>query len=207
MHPYYLKRIDFHDVIECLIAAIEARDAYTSGHSTRVADTVLAIAARLGIAGHELDTIHMAAHMHDIGKIGIPDSILGKPGRLSESEWEIVKRHPKAGYDILCRSDALNDIAHIVLHHHERWDGRGYPEGLSREAIPLGSRIIAVADSMDAMLSERPYKKALTFCKCMRELENNKGRQFDPSIIDFVLQCSALNNVLFRHYRNANQSI
>jgi HD-GYP domain-containing protein (c-di-GMP phosphodiesterase class II) len=183
-----LRSIDFHDVIECLIAAVEARDSHTSGHSTRVADLTLAIAQRLGIEGSELETIHMAAHMHDIGKIGLPDDILSKPGRLTQEEWALVRRHPEIGCEILQKSEALRGIARIVLHHHERWDGKGYPAGLRGEEIPLGARIIAVADSIDAMISERPYRAALSLDQCAMELAANRGRQFDPEIAGAALE-------------------
>jgi len=183
-----IKYIDFHDVIECLIAAIEARDRYTSGHSSRVADLTLRIARGIGIKDPQLDAVHMAAHMHDIGKIGIPDEILSKTGELEHHERELIRKHPRIGYDILSRSKALTDIAVIVLHHHERWDGKGYPDGLKGDNIPIGSRIIAVADAIDAMLSERPYRKALTEEECIRELKANSGFQFELSIVNTALE-------------------
>jgi putative nucleotidyltransferase with HDIG domain len=182
-----IKYIDFHDVIECLIAAVEARDKYTCGHSTRVADITLKIAEEIGIQGAALEMIHMAAHMHDIGKIGISDEILSKPGKLNALEWDTIKQHPQIGYNILTRSNALREIADIVLYHHERWDGNGYPEGLKGEEIPLGSRIIALADSIDAMMYKRPYKQPITEQECIYQIKINKGLQFDPYLAQIAI--------------------
>jgi len=176
----------FHDIIECLVAALEARDVYTSGHSTRVADMSYDIALALDLKEPQLEYVHMAAHLHDIGKLGIPDNVLNKKGKLSPSEWEQVRTHPEIGYRILSKSRELKDIAEIVLHHHERWDGRGYPHALRREAIPLGARIIAVADSIDAMTSQRPYRKALTWESCIKEISANKGIMYDPRVVEAV---------------------
>ena len=190
-----IKYIDFHDVIECLIAAVEARDPYTSGHSTRVADISLSLAQAMGFRGGPLETIHMAAHMHDIGKIGVPDEVLTKEGSLTDAEWRLIQMHPRIGYDILSRSEALSDIADIVLHHHERWDGKGYPFGLKGDAIPLGSRIIAVADAIDAMLSPRPYREAMTVDACMHQIQINSGTQFDRRIALLALESMPKNPI------------
>lgn len=183
-----IKYIDFHDVIECLIAAVEARDPYTSGHSTRVADISLSLAQGLGLQGSQLEIIHMAAHMHDIGKIGVPDEVLTKEGTLTDAEWQLIQMHPQIGYDILSRSVALSEIADIVLYHHERWDGKGYPCGLKGNDILLGSRIIAVADAIDAMLSPRPYRDAMTVDACMHQIKINSGKQFDRRIAFLALE-------------------
>ena len=183
MEENLIRYVDFHDVIECLIAAVESRDKYTSGHSSRVADITQTIAKGMAIRELPLEIIHMAAHMHDIGKIGIPDEILAKPGKLNKKEWQIVKEHPMIGYQILSKSNALQEIALIVLHHHERWDGKGYPSGLKGNDIPLGSRIITIADSIDSMLYKRPYKNPMTAHDCINELHNNSGSQFDPIIV------------------------
>lgn len=182
-----MKSIDFHDVLECLIAMVEARDPYTSGHSSRVADVTLLIAQSMGIVDDELETIHMAAHLHDIGKMAIPESILQKPGRLEAEEWEAIRRHPVVGFNILSRSKALRGIADIVLHHHERWDGTGYPDGLSGYDIPLGSRIITLADSIDAMIFKRPYRPAFTAAACLERLQAGIGSQYDPDIADMAV--------------------
>ncbi len=174
----------FHDIIECLIAALEAKDLYTSGHSTRVADMALDLAQALGLKDDELENVHIAAHLHDIGKIGVPENILNKKGKLLPHEWAQVQLHPEIGYNILNKSSALNEIAEIVLRHHERWDGGGYPGGLCMEKIPLGSRIIGVCDAIDAMTSIRPYRSAMTWDACLEEMLRNKGRQFDPVLVE-----------------------
>ncbi|SHI03559.1 HD-GYP domain-containing protein [Clostridium grantii] len=176
----------YHDIIDSLIAALEAKDNYTKGHSQRVADMTYYVAKLLGIRRQSLEDIHMAAHMHDIGKIGVPDIILNKTTPLNSSEWNTIRTHPQIGYDILFKSRRLNNIAKIVLHHHERWDGEGYPSRLCAEDIPLGSRIIAICDSIDAMTSKRPYREPLTVNECRIEILKNEGKMFDPEIIKCV---------------------
>lgn len=178
----------YHDIIECLVGALEAKDLYTKGHSIRVADISYELAKKMGIKGKELEIIHMAAHLHDIGKIGIPDEILHKKGKLTEDEFENIKKHPEIGSQILNCSEKLKVFSKLVLHHHERWDGNGYPSGLKGDKIPLGSRIIAVADSIDAMTSERPYRKSISWDRCRKEIEDNKGQQFDPSIVEVTTE-------------------
>lgn len=165
------------------MAALEARDPYSRGHSRRVADMTLNLARRVGLKGAALEVIHIAAHLHDIGKIGVPDRILRKPGRLLPHEWAVIQRHPEIGYNILSKCQRLKQIAVVVLHHHERWDGKGYPSGLRGEAIPLGSRIIALCDAVDAMTSDRPYRKALSWRECWHEVVAYKAVQFDPVLV------------------------
>lgn len=177
----------YHDIIESLVAALEAKDLYTRGHSDRVADMSYEVAKGLGISGSELEEIHMAAHLHDIGKIGVPDNVLNKNGKLAPHEWEYMKMHPVIGYKILSKSKRLKAISEIVLYHHERWDGKGYPGGISQADIPIGSRIIAVCDAIDAMTSDRPYRKAMSFETCLNELNINKGIMFDPVVVDYIL--------------------
>ena len=176
----------YHDIIESLVTALEAKDYYTRGHSERVAFMTYEISKKLGLKGIELENIHMAAHLHDIGKIGVPDNVLNKTGKLLQHEWEYMKMHPKIGYDILSKSDKLKHISKVVLCHHERWDGKGYPNGLSETTIPFGSRIIAVCDSIDAMTSTRPYREAMSFEKCINEILINKGLMFDPVVVEYV---------------------
>ncbi|QNB46439.1 HD domain-containing protein [Thermanaerosceptrum fracticalcis] len=176
----------FHDIIECLVAALEAKDPYTKGHSTRVADMAYDLAQKIGLKGKTLNDVHIAAHLHDIGKIGIPDNILNKKERLTPKEWRHIQRHAEIGYEILNKSGRLRDIAIIVLHHHERWDGKGYPLGKKGKEIPLGSRLIAICDSIDAITSERPYRRALSWDECRQEIMVNKGTQFDPFLIEAV---------------------
>lgn len=179
-----LDRSAFLDVTECLVAALEARDSYTEGHSLRVADMSVEIASALGIRGVELEDIHIAAHLHDIGKIGIPDKVLYKPGKLLPEEYRKIQKHPEIGYSILSKSRSLLSIAEIVLSHHERWDGGGYPKRLRGKAIPLGARIIAVSDAVDAMTSSRPYRKALSPEETMAEVLRGAGLQFDPDLAE-----------------------
>lgn len=176
----------YHDIIESLVTALEAKDFYTRGHSERVAFMAYELSKNLGIKGNELENIHMAAHLHDIGKIGVPDDVLNKKGKLVLHEWEYIKMHPKIGFDILSKSNRLKHISRMVLHHHERWDGKGYPDGLAKMDIPLGARIIAVSDSIDAMTSTRPYRQAMKFEECIKELILNKGIMFDPWIIEYI---------------------
>ncbi|MCG8481858.1 MAG: HD-GYP domain-containing protein [Clostridia bacterium] len=177
---------DYHDVIDCLVTALEARDDYIAGHSSRVGDMSYDIARAIGLRGKQLSDVHMAAHLHDIGKIGIPESILNKKGKLSPYEWAQIQLHPEIGYNILNKSKGLKKIALMVLHHHERWDGKGYPSGLRADRIPFGSRIIAVADAVDAMVSERPYRKAMTWKECQIEVSLNKYIQFDPYVVKII---------------------
>lgn len=173
----------YHDIIECLIGALEAKDAYTKGHSERVAHMAYDIGKQCGLKGAKLEKLHIAGHLHDIGKIGIPDYILRKPGKLLPQEYEMIKTHSQMGYDILIKSKVLKNIADIVLYHHERWDGRGYPHGLKGEDIPFESRILAISDTIDAMTSRRSYKAAVTWEACYKEVKANSGIQFDPEIV------------------------
>ncbi len=174
----------FHDIIECLIAALEAKDLYTSGHSSRVADMSLDLAHAMGLKGPALENVHLAAHLHDIGKMGVSENVLNKKGKLLPHEWAQIQMHPEIGYHILRKSKELYAIAEIVLHHHERWDGKGYPHGLKMDKIPLGSRIIGVADAIDAMTSVRPYREPMSWKECMDEILFNKGIQFDPVVVE-----------------------
>ncbi len=173
-----------HDLIDCLITALEVRDVYTAGHSSRVSDMSFDLAQVLGLRGKNLMDVHMAAHVHDIGKIGISEAILNKPEQLLPHEWKQIRLHSEIGYNILSKSNNINNIAIIVLYHHERWNGQGYPRGVKGDSIPLGSRIIAVADSIDAMMSNRPYRRPLTWEQCRREVLLNRGLQFDPSVVE-----------------------
>lgn len=183
-----LMKEPYHDIIECLVAALEARDLYTSGHSSRVADMTLDIVKSLGIKGKQRDNIHLAAHLHDIGKIGVPDNVLNKKGKLLPHEYAQIQLHPSVGYKIISKSEGLREIGEIVLSHHERWDGKGYPQGLKEEKIPLGSRIIAVCDSIDAMMSHRSYRKAMEWEQCIEEIRLNKAMQFDPVVVEMAEQ-------------------
>jgi putative nucleotidyltransferase with HDIG domain len=178
----------YHDLIAGIVEAMDARDPYTASHSMRVSDITEQICRVLKLAKEEAETIHIAAHVHDIGKIGVPDFVLTKSSSLTETEWEIMKSHSEIGFNILDKIAGFHEIAGIVLYHHERWNGTGYPEGLKENEIPLGSRIIAVADSIDAMLNNRIYRKAMPMNQCKAEIEKNIGSMYDPAVADRVIQ-------------------
>jgi len=178
----------YHDIIESMTAALDAKDIYTAGHSTRVGNMAHKLGLALGITEEELEIVHIAGHLHDIGKIGVPDRVLNKKGKLDSEEWELMKKHPEIGYNILSKVKSLEMISYIVLHHHERWDGKGYPKGLYKEEIPTGSRIIAVCDSIDAMQSTRPYRKLISNDECRGEIIKNKGIMYEPAIVDCMIK-------------------
>jgi putative nucleotidyltransferase with HDIG domain len=173
--------------LEALTKALELRDHETEGHSRRVVQYTIAIAQKLGVPEQTLTAIIRGALLHDIGKIGIPDSILRKPGPLTEEEWAIMQRHTKIGYEMLHQIDFLQDAAPIILYHHERYDGTGYPAGLAAEEIPLGARVFSVADAYDAMTSDRPYRKAMSHEWALQEVIRNAGTQFDPEVVQALL--------------------
>ena len=170
----------YNATLESLIVALDARDSETRGHSKRVVEYTTLIAERMEVASAAIVNMRRGALLHDIGKIGIPDAILLKPGKLSEEEWVIMKKHPEIGYRMLNGIKFLEESMSIVLHHHERWDGSGYPSQLRGEAIPLGARIFAIVDTFDAMTSSRPYRNALTYEDVCSEVEKFQGKQFDP---------------------------
>ena len=173
--------------IETFTGFIDAKDTYTNGHSNRVADYTKLIAREMGIDGEELERVYFVALLHDCGKIGVPDNILRKPERLTDEEFEVIKSHTVRGGEILSRFKSLPNVEEGALYHHERYDGKGYPEGKAGEDIPLIARMICVADSFDAMNSNRVYRKKLTKEYILSEIENNKGKQFDPQIADIFL--------------------
>ena len=177
-----------NESIETFTGFIDAKDEYTNGHSKRVAIYTKLIATEMGFSGEELDRIYYIALLHDCGKIGVPDSILGKNGRLTDEEFEIIKSHTTRGGEILSRFKSLENVGEGARYHHERYDGKGYPEGLKGKDIPLIARMICVADSFDAMNSNRVYRKKLSYDYIVSELENNKGKQFDPEIADIMLK-------------------
>ncbi|BCJ93277.1 phosphohydrolase [Anaerocolumna cellulosilytica] len=180
--------IDYHEIIECITGALDAKDPYTGNHSLRVSEMAQRICEMIGLKLHDIEEIHIAAHLHDIGKIGIPDVILHKEGPLTAQEWEIMKRHPKIGSDIISKSKRMLRIGEIVLYHHERYDGKGYPHGICANEIPVGSRIIAICDSIDAMSTKRSYRQELTMEQCYIEIERNLGAMYDPYIGRYVLE-------------------
>ena len=181
----------YSSTLSALVHALDAREHETSDHSQRVARYTAATAGRMGIDGPELDEISRGALLHDIGKIGVPDSILLKPGPLTAAEWVVMRRHPEIGFHILENIEFLRRPAQIVLSHQERWDGEGYPRRLAGEEIPLGARIFMIADTLDAMTSDRPYRKALSFEDARREIERCAGSQFDPRCAEAFLSMPA----------------
>lgn len=173
--------------LEALVTALDARECETGNHSQRVVRTTLAIADRMGIDGEEREHIARGALLHDIGKIGVPDQVLLKPGRLTEDEWVDMRKHPEIGARILSGIKFLEPAAEIVLAHQERWDGEGYPRGLKGDEIPVGARIFAVADALDAITSDRPYRRGRSLKYAREEILEHSGTQFDPSVVDHFL--------------------
>ncbi|HEX3126037.1 MAG TPA: HD-GYP domain-containing protein [Thermoanaerobaculia bacterium] len=193
-----LLRRDLLRVTQALTQAVEAKDSYTEGHLRRVCEYAVTVGSRLGLRGKDLEMVHFASMLHDIGKIGIPEGILGKPGSLDDREAEVMRRHPDIGARLLEKLDLLRDAAPIVRAHQERYDGLmegtrhpGYPFGLVADEIPLGARIIAVVDAFDAMTTTRPYREALPVESAIAELCRERGYQFDPMVVDAFLDVLA----------------
>ncbi|HKV07886.1 MAG TPA: HD domain-containing phosphohydrolase [Thermoanaerobaculia bacterium] len=190
-----LLRRDLLRVARALTQAVEAKDAYTEGHLRRVSEYAVAVGEKLGLRGQDLETLHYASMLHDVGKLGIPEDVLRKEGPLDPHEVELMRRHPEIGARMLEKLDLLNDAAPLVLHHQERFDGLrsgnhpGYPGGLSGDRIPLGARIIAVVDAFDAMTTTRPYRQALPADEAVTVIRNERGKQFDPRVVDAFLDC------------------
>ncbi len=178
----------FLSTIECLALALEAKDYYTVGHSNMVCAYSIAIAREMGLAGKAVDEIELGSIMHDIGKIGIDDSILKKEGKLTDEEFAIVKTHPVIGEQILLpmHRNLFQTMRMIIRNHHERMDGRGYPDGLSGDEIPFETRIVICADAFEAMTSNRPYRDAFPMEKALAEVQRCKGTQFDPEVADVL---------------------
>lgn len=176
------------ELLELMVKSMEARDPYTSGHSRRVQQFSVAIAKGLGLSPSDVDKVSRAALLHDVGKIHEKYApILRKPGKLSPDEWQTMQQHPADGAELISTMSRLHDIVPSIRHHHERWDGTGYPDGLAGETIPTVSRIIAFADTIDAMMSERPYRRTLTEQEVRSEIVRCRGTQFDPAITDKIL--------------------
>ena len=174
---------EFVEALTVLAKLIEMRDSYTAGHSEKVSMWSEIVARKLGLSREEQEKIKLAARLHDIGKISIPDGILNKPAPLSKEEYAEIKKHAALGAGILSNIESLKEVSKIIRHHHEWYNGEGYPDGLTGEEIPLGSRIISVADAYQAMTSDRPYRKAFSKEKAIAELERGAGSQFDPKIV------------------------
>jgi len=170
-------------IVRALTSAIDAKDPYTCGHSDRVARVAVCLARELGCDAKTLNTIYLSGLLHDIGKIGVNDNVLRKPGKLTDAEYEHIKTHVRVGHGILVDLKKLDDVLPVVLHHHESWDGQGYPLGLGGEGIPLSARIVAVADAFDAMGSDRPYRKGMPDEKIDEIFRAGAGKQWDPEVV------------------------
>jgi hypothetical protein len=192
-----LLRRDLLRVAQAFTEAVHAKDAYTEGHLRRVSEYAVTVGERLGLRGQALEMLHYASMLHDVGKLGVPEQVLSKPGPLDHEEAEAMRRHPEIGARMLEKLDLLSGAAPLVLHHQERYDGLrygeypGYPSGLSGERIPLGARIIAVVDAFDAMTTSRPYRRALPVEHAASVLREERGRQFDPRVVDAFLELLA----------------
>lgn len=182
-----LRERTYDATLTALTSALDFRDNETGGHSDRVVGYMELLLEQMNIRGAELATLRRGALLHDVGKIGVPDNVLRKPTALSETEWAVMKRHPEFGAQIIAGIPFLEEVARIVRHHHERWDGMGYPNGLKGDRIPLGARIFAVGDSFDAMTSDRPYRRALLIDAAREEIRRCGGSQFDPAVVTAFL--------------------
>ncbi|MDD5131211.1 MAG: HD domain-containing protein [bacterium] len=175
-------------IIATLAKALETKDAYTLGHTERVTEYAVKIAKYMGLKEDDIEVLHKAALIHDIGKIGIKSEILNKKETLNDEDWKVIKTHPIMGINILSPMKILGNMLPIIRYHHERYDGAGYPEGLAREEIPIGARILSVADSYDAMTSDRPYHERFPIEQAIAEIKNNSGTQFDPDVVKALLE-------------------
>jgi len=181
---YQKLRKTLNDIINTLASIIETRDPYTSGHQKRVASLATSIAKEMGLNNDKIESIKIAALIHDIGKINLPTSILTRPGRLSEIEYDMIKTHVQLGHDMISRVEFPWPIADIILQHHERIDGSGYPNGLKGKHIILEARILSVADVVEAMASHRPYRPSLGMDKALEEINSGRGKLYDPEVVD-----------------------
>lgn len=185
-HRHQLQ-ISYEAVLDALLTALDTRDTETEGHSERVTGYTMLLADALRLPADELYHIERGALLHDIGKIGVSDAILHKPGPLTPEQWAEMKRHPEIGYRMCARIDFLGGAAQIVLQHHERWDGLGYPNGIKQDRIHIGARIFAVVDAFDAMTTDRPYRAALSYADARAEIAQQAGAQFDPEVVECFL--------------------
>src|SRR5688572_5695291 len=177
-------RREYHDALSSLVTAVNGHDTYTGGHSCRVSDYSAALGRVMGLPRAEVAFLRQAGLVHDIGKIGIPDRVLRKKGKLTDEELHLIRLHPILGSSILSRFPNMERMIPVVLHHHERWDGTGYPSGIAGVDIPREARAIFVADAFDAMTTDRPYGEILTTEQALAELRHCAGRQFDPQLVD-----------------------
>ena len=187
------------EAMESLAAAVDARDNYTAGHSRRVQLIAVAVGRELGLDKFELESLSFAALFHDVGKLAVPDAVLLKSGPLDEDEWWVVRRHSEEGEKIIGHLGFLADATPAIRHHHERWDGSGYPDGLSGHDIPIGARVLHVADAFDSMITDRVYRSAMSIAEALEELRGASGSQCCPSCVaafDKLVASGALNHVL-----------
>ena len=178
----------YDQTIEGWVKALDFRDQETEGHTRRVTEMTLRLAAKMGMTEEDLTHVRRGALLHDIGKMAVPDKILHKPGKLSEAEWDTMRRHPSFAADWLCQIEYLRPAVDIPLYHHEKWDGSGYPNGLHGEEIPLSARCFAVVDVWDALRSARPYKQAWTDDEALAYIKENSGKHFDPEVVEAFMK-------------------
>ncbi len=176
------------DAVASLNETVDAKDPYTAGHSRRVQRIAVEVGRELGLARHRLETLRFAGLFHDIGKIGVPDAILLKPSGLTDEEFDVIKKHPEDGARIVGRLQSLQETVPAILHHHERWDGKGYPHGLRGAEIPVEAGIVGLADAFDAMTTDRPYSAARPLAEAVEEIVRNRGTQFAPEVVDAFLR-------------------
>jgi HD-GYP domain-containing protein (c-di-GMP phosphodiesterase class II) len=181
-------RKDTMAAMASMVDIIELRDPYTAGHSRRVAEMARSLALRLGLTAEEADQLEAAGRVHDIGKVAVDPEVLTKPGKLDEDEWAQMKLHPVHGAEVIERFHAWGEGYRLVRHHHEGWDGNGYPDGLAAESIPFGSRILAVADTWDALTSDRPYRSGMSQERALSILREGAGKQWDPRIVEALVE-------------------
>jgi putative nucleotidyltransferase with HDIG domain len=185
---YIDSKSKYVQTVDALMRAMEARDKYTEGHSQRVASLASSIAKELGYNEWKIEQLNIASLLHDVGKIGIDDSILNKPGKLTEEEFEAIKKHPEIGYNILKDINGLKNIVSIARYHHERYDGKGYPSGKSADELDFDVFIVQLADAVDAMTTDRPYRKALSEDEILNEVKKHSGTQFHPKVVEAYLR-------------------
>jgi putative nucleotidyltransferase with HDIG domain len=204
---YRQQREFLRGVVRALTSAIDAKDPYTCGHSDRVARVAVRLAEELGCDNETLNTIYLSGLLHDIGKIGIDDNVLRKPGKLTDIEYEHIKLHSEIGFRILKDLRQLDEVLPVVLHHHEQWDGRGYPHNLAGDSIPFMARIVAVADAFDAMGSDRPYRQGMPEARLDQVLREGAGKQWDPTVIEAFFRARNEIRGIFRNDRQPHREI
>jgi HD-GYP domain-containing protein (c-di-GMP phosphodiesterase class II) len=191
--PWYAadRGVKAPDVVAALVAALAAKDPDTSAHTERCSWYAAKLAAELGLKDDETSIVRLASLLHDVGKLAVPDEVLCKPGPLNEEEWAQMKRHPASALHVLSQIHSVADATPAILHHHEHYNGSGYPDGLAGKEIPIASRILLVTDAFDAMTTDRPYRKAMSIEVAVDELKRNSGTQFDPMVVEAFLRILA----------------